>query len=170
MLDQTRVIQATKKPLSLLRNTQTLPMLFTSKTNIKTLSMESKWNTQMKKMFLLNLIQIPHSMEFLDSNRMLTKISFNNYIIIKKSVNKCSPSISLKIKPKELINSKTSLPSEIMKNIYVLKKFGNLMSNKIIKLHNPLPHFLQLKTIKTVLVYGNHKTNIGKLKEQKYIC
>lgn len=114
-------------------------------------------------------MKMPHSMEFLVSNRMLTKILSNNYQIIIKSVNNCSPSISLKKKLKELINSKTSLPSEIMKNIYVLKKFGMLMSNKVIKLHNPLPHFLQLKTIKAILVYGNHKTNIGKLKEVLYI-
>jgi hypothetical protein len=85
-------------------------MLFTSKTKIKTLWKESKWNTQIKIMFLLNLVIMPHSREFLVSNRMLTKILSNNYQKIIKSVNKYSPCISLKKKPKELINSKTSLP------------------------------------------------------------
>jgi hypothetical protein len=75
---------------------------------------------------------------------------FNNYIKIKKSHPEFSLSLWLKKLKVTLKNMKTLLPLGIMKNIYVLKKFGMLMLNKIIK----------LKTQKVMI-----KLTLGKSKE-----
>jgi len=111
------------------------------------------------KLLVLTLLLHPLKdiMEYLVSNKMLKKILFNNYKRTIKSLLNCSLSISLKKELQDLVDMKTLLPLEIMKDIFVLKKSGMMMFVKIIPLKKPELH---------PLILGLNKLILGKLEEE----